>query len=339
MFFTPGQLNRRAELYFQLGSMITAGVPLIQALEMTANNSSMRASKKNISAMLEHLKNGLSFSDSMAHVSGWLPEFDVALLSAGEQAGKLDTSFKTLGTHYATRATIIRDTISRLILPTVNLHVFLLIFPLDYLIGLALGIVNNDYSKCIPFFIEKAVVFGGFYGLIIFFIFACQGKRGERWRSFLESVSKLFPLLGTSRKYLVLSRLSAALEAMVSSDVTVIKAWPMAASASGSPQLKREISTWGAELERGVTPAELVSQTHYFPEMFKNLYGTGEISGKLDESLRRLQAFYQEEGFRTLTMFTRVLSGTIYGLVALLIAYNVIKFWMNYYGGLMQSVQ
>ncbi len=45
-----------------------------------------------------------------------------------------------------------------------------------------MGIINNDYAQCIPFLIEKIVVFGGFYGVVLMLIFACQGNRGEGWR-------------------------------------------------------------------------------------------------------------------------------------------------------------
>jgi type II secretory pathway component PulF len=175
-------------------------------------------------------------------------------------------------------------------------------------------------------------VFGALYATVIFFIFAGQGKRGEGWRAVVEFLAGIVPLLATARKYLVLSRLAAALEALVSSGVSIIKAWPLAATGSGSPHLRRQVNTWDAELARGHTPAELVSRTHYFPEMFKNLYHTGEISGKLDESLERLHVYYREEGFRTLTIFTKIFTGTVYGLVVLLVAYNVIKFYSNLFG-------
>lgn len=332
MILTPGQLNRRAELYYQLGSMITAGVPLIRALEMAGNNSSLRASRKTIAPLIQHLKNGLTFHDSMVRVHGWMPEFDVALLSAGEHSGRLDACFKFLGEYYSTRAAIIRDTVARLILPAANLHVFLLIFPLRLWILFAEGILYGRYFQCVPFILEKIVALGSLYAVILFLIFACQGKRGDRWRSIVESVAQTVPVLRKAQKYLVLTRLAASLEALVNSGVSIMKSWPLAAAASGSPHLKRQVATWEPELEAGTTPAELVSRTHYFPEMFANLYHTGEISGKLDESLKRLHTFYREEGMRALQMTTRIFSGTVYGLVAALIAYNIIKFWLNYYG-------
>ena len=337
MIFTPGQLNRRAELYHQLGSMITAGVPLIHALETTATNASLRSSGKTISAIVQHLQNGITFTDSMARVQGWMPEFDKALLSAGEQSGRLDSSFKLLANYYATRASIIRDTISRFVTTGATLHVFLFIFPLRLFIKCAMGIMNNNYSQCVPFIIEKIIVFGVLYSIGIFLIFASQGHRGERWRALVEFLMQMVPLLRTAQKYLVLSRLAAALEALVSSGVSIVKSWPMAAAASGSPHLKRQISTWDLKLEQGQTPAELVTDTHYFPEMFKNLYHSGEISGQLDDALGRLQKYYTEEGFRMLALFTKILTGTIYGLVVLLVAYSIITNYAQIFSGAMNT--
>ncbi len=332
MIVTPGQLNRRAELYHQLGSMIAAGVPLMKALEMASVSPSIRASRKTFLELIQHLQSGLTFSESMTKVQGWMPEFDVALLSVGEGSGRLDASFKLLANYYAVRAKIIRDTIAGLVITTATLHVFLLVFPLGLWIAFAQGILNNDYVRCLPFLVEKAAVFGVLYGVVFSLIYACQGKRGERWRSLVESFMGPIPLLGTARKYLALSRLASALEALTGAGVSIVKSWELAGAASSSSRLQREISGWKGRLESGATPADLVNQSRCFPQIFANLYRTAEQSGKLDDALARLHTYFQEEGFRTLRFFTRLLNGTIYGLVVLLVAYFVIRFWLNYFG-------
>ncbi len=337
MIITPGQLSRRAEFYHQLGSMIASGVPLIQALQMAGKNPAVGSLRKIIPVLIGHLQDGLTFSDSMVRIHGWLPEFDVALLSVGEQSGRLDNSFKLLAGYYSTRAAIIRDTIAGLIVTIATLHVFLLVFPLNLWISFALGIYHHQYAECIPFIIEKAVVFGAIYGIVLFLIFACQGNRGGKWRFTVESLLGLVPILRVARKYLVLSRLAGALEALISGGVSVVKSWEMAAAAAGSQRLINGLSIWPPELKHGATPADLVNRTRYFPELFANLYTTGEQTGKLDETLARLQVFYQEEGFRTLRVFTRIMNGTIYGLVVLLVAYNVIKFWLGYFNAAMNG--
>jgi type II secretory pathway component PulF len=338
MIVTPWELNRRAQLYEQLASMIAAGVPLVKALEMAGRSNAVRGSRKTILALIGHLQEGLTFSDSMVKIQGWLPEFDIALLSVGEQSGRLDESFKLLARNYAARAKIIRDTLAGLLITIMTLHVFLLVFPIGLLTELAGGILNNNYSQCLPFIVEKIIVFGVLYGTVLFLIFACQGKRGERWRSFIESIVRMIPILRTAVKYLALARLASALDALTNAGVSIVKSWELAGAACGSPRLKREILKWTPQLESGLTPAEMVGQIGYFPEVFTNLYHTAEMSGKLDETLVRLHAFFEEEGFRTLHVFTRILNGTIYGLVALLVAYNVIHFWVNYYGGLVNNI-
>ena len=335
---TPGQLNRRAQLYDQLGSMIAAGVPLVQALQMASKNRAIRTSQKTILELIGHLQEGHTFSDSMAKVQGWMPEFDTALLSVGEQSGRLDTSFKLLGRYYASRAKLIRDTISGSVITVATLHVFLLICPLGFLISFVLGIINNNFAQCLPFIIEKFVVFGALYGGVGFLIFASQGNRGERWRALVESLFSMVPLLRTAVKYLALARLASALEALTNAGVSVIKSWELAGSASGSPRLKRELLAWAPQLETGMTPADMVNQISYFPEMFRNLYSTAEISGKLDETLVRLHNYYEEEGFRTLQLFTRILTGIIYGTMALIVAIFVIRFYVGMFNSVLNSV-
>jgi len=338
MILTPGQLNRRAEFYHQLGTMVTAGVPLIQTLETASRNRATGSMRRFIPMIVEQMHNGHTFGDSMQRVQGWLPEFDVALLTVGEQTGRLDQSFKLLAEYYSARAKTIRDTIGRSLVTLATLHVFLLVFPLGYLTNFAKGIMDNNYSECTPFIVEKLIVFGALYAFALFMIYIFQGNRGGKWRSILESVLHMVPILGNARRNLALSRLAAGLEALINAGVPIDKSWEYAAAASGSPRLIDSISQWGDEMDGGATPADLINRTPYFPQMFANLYATGEMSGKLDETLLRLQAFHHEEGTRGIDRFTRVLTGAVYGTVVILVAYNVSHFWTNYYGTLSNTI-
>jgi Type II secretory pathway, component PulF len=337
MIVTPWQLSRQAELYHQVGSMISAGVPLIQALEMSVRNPGTKGSRHVVEKLITHLQSGLTFTDSMIRVKGWLPDFDIALLSVGEQSGRLDISFHQLSEYYEARAKIIRDTLAGLAMTLITLHVFLLIFPLGLFVSMVQGLINSNFAQCIPFLIQKAIVFGGGYAVVFFLIFSSQGNRGEYWRSVVEGVMMRIPILRTARRYLVLARLSTALEALVSGGVNIVQAWKLAGRASGSPGLNRSISTWKAQLEAGVTPAELVNRTRYFPEMFANLYSTGETSGRLDDTLTRLRDYFREEGFRKLRLFTRVLNGVIYGTVAVMVAIQVIRFYLAYFNAMLEQ--
>ncbi len=335
---TPGQLNRRAELYHQLGTMLTAGIPLLKGLEMVSVRPVVRGSRPAIYTLIEGMRSGLTFTESMSMTKGWFSDFDMALLAAGEKTGRLDSSFKLLAEYYTTRARIIRDSISGLLLTMVTLHVFLLLIPLSLWTQFATGLINGDYAQCIPFLIQKVAIFGTIYGVIFLGIYAVQEKHGEHWRGMIESFTQMIPLFSKAQRYLALSRLSASLEALISAGVSIIDGWQLAAAASGSPRLREIVARWKPQLEMGTTPAELVNQTPYFPEMFANFYVTGEESGKLDDSLSRMQVYYQDEGFRALKLFTQVLNGTIYGAVALFVAIYVIRFWMQYFSNIFNNL-
>lgn len=350
---TPGKLSRRAVLFDQLANMISAGVPLAKAVEMAARDHHTGLPPIVLHELTRHLQDGRTFSDAMLLVSGqkrlpespavkprreyWLSDFDVALLSAGEESGRLDSIFKLLARYYASRAKLIRDTLSGLFITLVTLHVFLLIFPLSFFLSFVLGIVNGPYSQCWPFIIEKLLVFGLLYGGVWFFAFASQNNRGEGWRSTLENIYRWVPLLRTALQYLTVARFSMALDALLSAGVPVIRSWEMAAAACGSLSLKRQVTRWTPALEARATPAEIVAQIPYFPEIFVHLYQTGEMSGKLDESLARLQAYFEDEGLRKLQAFCRLLAFTLYVIIAFTIAAFIIHSWMKYFGAALNS--
>jgi type II secretory pathway component PulF len=169
------------------------------------------------------------------------------------------------------------------------------------------------------------------YGLVLAVIYAAQSKHGETWRGLIESVSRVIPVLGKARRDLALARLSSALEALLSAGVTIIEAWEMAATASGSPALRGTVLGWRPQVNAGQTPSEAIRVSAQFPELFASHYATGEVSGRLEETLRGLHRYYQEEGSRKLHALARWTPRAIYMGVMLMIAYRVIRFWMDYF--------
>jgi type IV pilus assembly protein PilC len=169
------------------------------------------------------------------------------------------------------------------------------------------------------------------YAAIFALLVATQGSHGEHWRGLIESVLHHVPFLGKARRNLALARLAAALEALLAAGVNIIEAWEVAANASGSPALRRSVLRWRPDLISGMTPAETLRSRREFPELFANLYHTGEVTGSLDDTLRRLQAIYQDEGERQLTAVAEWTPKLIYFGVVLFVAWQVIRFWMGYF--------
>jgi type II secretory pathway component PulF len=322
MVQTPGQLAKRAELYHQLGQLTAAGIGLIKGIEIQRRSPPSQSFKRPLSIILEHLGQGSPFSEAVRHTGSWMPEFDEALLDAGERSGRLPACFQMLAEHYAERSRLAKQLISDCAYPFFLFHfaIFIGPFPDLFLTHNVFAYAGKTFGILIPVYAIVAVI-----------LFATRDEHGERWRSVIESLLRAVPVIGAARSNLALARLCACLEALISAGVTIVEAWDLAAAASGSPLLKREVARLKPFVQAGQTPAEAVSRSSVFPETFTHLYSTGEVTGQLDESLRRLQKMYQEEASRKLKAFSQWVPKIVYFAIVIMIAYRVISFYQGYF--------
>ena len=309
---TPRQLTQRAELFHQLAQLTSAGIGIIPALEQIKRSPPARSYRDPLQRLLDELARGATVAEAL-HRLGWLPAFDLALIEAGERSGRIDTCFRLLADYYNERARLIRQIIGDLMYPVFVFH--LAVFLITMLEFLWSG----------PWLL---VFLGGFvpvYAATIFLIYAAQDEHNEAWRAKVESVLRFVPVLGKARHYLALSRLAAALEALLNAGVNIFEAWELAATASGSPALRRAVLAWKPQLVAGQTPSELVRVCPQFPNTFTGLYAGGEVSGKLDDALRQLHRLYNEEGSRKLHLVSKWVPQLIYLGVALIVAYIAVR--------------
>jgi type II secretory pathway component PulF len=325
----PSQLADRGELYHQCSQLINAGIGLLQVLETLRRNPPARSFRAPLSRWLDQLSQGSTFGEALQSAGPWMPSFDLALLQAGEKSGRLPVCFQLLADYYQERARLLREMLSRLLYPVFLFHFAIFIVPIAQLLapGGARLYLLQTLGVLLPCYAVIAVV-----------VYAMQGSHGERWRALLEAVAGRIPVLGSARHELALARLAAALEALLNAGVNIIEAWELAASASGSPALRRTVWSWRPRLQAGETPSEGLRRSGRFPELFANMYHTGEISGQLDETLGRLHRLYQDAAtakFRALAEWTPRL---VYLLVALMVAWRVVSFWLGYFGRISDAI-
>jgi len=324
---TPRQFTQRAEFYHQLAQLTSAGIGVLPALEQLKRNPPARSYREPIQQLLGELAQGRTLTGSLQQLDAWLPEFDIALIDAGERSGRLDACFRLLADYYNDQARITKQMISQLLYPAALVHLAAIIFII------VLPFAHSQFNASLILLSAKAALaLAPLYLATAFIIYATQSRHGEKWRALIEAIFRWIPILGKARHYLALARLAAALEALISAGVNIIQAWDLAASASGSPALRRAVAAMKPEVVAGQTPAEAIRKQSQFPVLFANLYSSGEVSGKLDETLRRLYALYQEEGSHKLQSFAQWMPRLIYMLVALVVAYEIIQAWNGLYG-------
>jgi type II secretory pathway component PulF len=323
---TPHQFAQRAEFYHQLAQLVSAGIGILPALEQLQRHPPGRSFREPLQQLLAELAQGRTFAESLRQLGTWLPEFDIALIDAGERSGRLDACCRLLANYYNDRASVTKQIISQLIYPIGLIHMAALVFMV------VLPFARSQFNASIPLLLLKAALaLAPLYLAAALILYATQSQHGEKWRALIESFLRRIPLLGTARHFLALSRLAAALEALINAGVNIIQAWDLAGNASGSPALCRAVASMKPHIVAGRTPAEVLREHSQFPDLFANLYTSGEVSGKLDETLRRLYAHYQEEGSYKLHAFAQWMPRLIYGLVAAMVAYYVIQFWTGYF--------
>jgi len=323
MITTPRQLDQRAELFHQLAQLTSAGIGIIPALEQIKRSPPARSYREPLQRLLDELARGATVAEALQRL-GWLPAFDLALIEAGERSGRIDACLHLLADYYSERARLIRQTIADLMYPVFVFHLAIFVSTL------------LEFLWSGPWLL---VLLGGLiplYAATAFLIYAGQDRHNETWRTKVELVLRFIPVLGTARHYLALARLAAALEALISAGVNIFEAWELAAAASGSPALGRAVAAWRPKVTAGQMPSEAVRACRLFPEMFASFYASGEVSGKLDESLHRLNRLYYEEGARKLHLVSRWVPRFIYFMVALFVGYIVIRFWTNYFNEINQ---
>jgi len=322
LIITPGQLSQRAEFYHQLGQLTAAGIGLPAAFGELERHPPAASYREPIRKLTRLLAEGSTLTESIQSLGSWVPAFDISLLHAGEQSGRLDTCFRLLADYYTDRARIARQTLADLAYPLFLFHFAVFIFPFAkfFQSGNWIVYLSQTVGLLLPI-----------YAVVLAILYAAQGRHGEAWRAGMEKILDPVPILGTARRYLALARLSASLEALINAGVSIVQAWELAAAASGSPALRRIVLAWRPLVDAGQTPAEVVQASARFPHMFSSQYATGEISGKLDETLRLLQRFYQEEGTRKLHAVAQWTPRAVYLFIVLMIAIRVVHFYSDYF--------
>jgi type IV pilus assembly protein PilC len=322
---TPGHLKQQGEFYHQLASMTRAGVTIVQAIDILKKNPPNRNLREIASRVSDAVLRGATFTEAMRTTGRHLPEFDLALIEAGETSGRLAECFKLLGDFYVERGQLISKVISALVYPLFLFHFAVLIFPTSLLAEFVWQ------GKSEKFILNKLEILIPVYAGVLILIWCFKAERGRRWRNTMEQILHTIPMVSSTQRDLALARLCAALEALINAGVTIIEAWDIAARASGSNRIERAVADARPRLVVGETPSEAISNQRVYPDLFTSSYRTGEVSGQLDEALRRLYRHYLESATTGLQRLAAWTPKIIYFGVMLAIAYQIIKFWTGYF--------
>jgi protein transport protein HofC len=332
LFNTPRRLAQFGEMYHQLAGMLTSGITLVQAAELLRDAPPSGAFRQHLCGVIADLKQGSSFAESVAARRGWMPAFDIALLDAGERSGRLDACCQRLSEYYQERARLVRSMMSDLAYPAFLVLLVVVVFPPSALTRL---VTQGDVAGFVG---PKLALFALFAAAEMVVLFLNHSGRSAGFRAGWEALLHAIPVFGRARRAMALARLSLALEALLNAGVDVLKSWELSAAASGSPALERATTQALRRMASGETPGEAIATTGVFPPKFLSVYRSGELSGRVDQSLQYLHKDFADESSRLFKRMAEWMPRLIFLLVAGLIGYYVVTFWTAYFGGMVDAI-
>jgi type IV pilus assembly protein PilC len=290
----------------QLATMIDAGLPLVQCLDILAAQTPNKIFAGILTQVKVAVESGATFSDALRKHPRVFDDLYVNLVAAGEVGGILDTILNRLAI-YIEKAVKLAGQIKSA-----------LFYPIGILV-VAIGVIAVMLVKVIPTFEDMYKNMGNselpaptqvvinlshgfldnwyFYvgGLIALLVGFTAMRRNERGREILDRVLLRLPIMGSVLRKIVVARFTRTLGTLLSSGVPILDALDICARTSGNKVVQQGIMRARDKIAEGHDMAGPLADSRVFPAMVVQMIGVGEQTGAMDQMLQKIADFYEEE--------------------------------------------
>jgi type IV pilus assembly protein PilC len=289
----------------QFSTMIDAGLPLVQALEILSTQAENPEMRKVLGKVKGRVESGSTFAEALAEHPKIFDDLYVNLCAAGEVGGILDTILNRLAVYIEKNMKLVSKVKGAMVYPSIVLVVaigcvaILLLFVTPTFekmfkdMGGALPGPTQlliDVSNWLQDFIVPllAVMIGG----AIAFRMVLKSKGGkEAWDRFVIKT----PVFGPLIRKVAVARFTRNLGTMISSGVPILDALDITSKTAGNTVVVKAIQVTRQRISEGKTIAEPLAESGVFPPMVVQMIGVGEATGALDAMLGKIADFYDEE--------------------------------------------
>jgi type IV pilus assembly protein PilC len=302
-------------------------------MEIIARQTRDNRLKRIVFRMAESIRGGSTLEEAARRESKYLPRFFVELVGAGEMGGRLDEIFDNLATYYERTYLFVRQIVTSLIYPGMQLLVF-------FLVATLMGALNTCMSEQGLNVDELIRVYLGMLGrsllvgLIVLVVAIVLARAGLlKWVAALFSTF-VWPVAPVIRKS-ALARFARSLGLLVRSGVPITEAVRKAAATTSNPYIERSLLQCVPAIQAGNSVSSALSKCPYLSEMARELIYTGEESGKLDFHLAKIAEIHEDEAVQAARVLVRVAGILILLAIAVLVGWFVIRFYVGYFNSLL----
>ena len=286
-------------------TMINAGLPLIQCLDLLAGQEENKTFSKIITSIKEDISGGSTLTDAFKKYPEVFDDLFVNLVAAGESGGILDIILSRLSS-YMEKAMKLKSKVKGA-----------MTYPISVLV-ISIGVVSVLLLKVIPVFKSMFEGMGGtlpgptqflvdasqfaqnyfmYMGAaIVAFIFAIKRvNRTEKGRVFFDSMILKSPVFGPLLKKVAVAKFTRTMSTMMSSGVPILEGLGIVSKTAGNVIIEAALVKVRQSISEGKTIAEPLAETNIFPSMVVQMIAVGEATGALDAMLSKIADFYDDE--------------------------------------------
>jgi type IV pilus assembly protein PilC len=290
----------------QLSTMMRAGVPLVQGLDIIGKGGTNPAMQKLVFSIKSHIEEGNTLYDSLKQHPKYFDSLYLSLVAAGEQAGILEDILDRVAT-YKEKMLALRSKIkAALFYPTaVIILAFLITAAIMIFVVPSFKELFDSFGAGLPmptqiminisnFFVDYWwLIFGGIGAVIYSFKRAYSNSLSLRRK--IDRILLKLPIFGELMRKAAVARWARTLATMFAAGVNLVDALDAVAGASGNWVYESATLDIKENVSTGIDLTTALQQTHVFPNMMLQMTAIGEESGSLDSMLNKVGSFYEEE--------------------------------------------
>ena len=293
----------------QFSVMIDAGLPLVQCLEILAQQQENKYFQQILMQVRQDVEEGSTLASSMARHPRVFDQLYANMVDAGETGGILDLILQRLSTFIEKIVKLKRDVISAMIYPAAVIVLaivavaVIMVVVIPQFKNIFLGLLGPGEQLPLPTRIVTGIssFLAGWGGLLILLVIIAAAVgihfyyKTTSGRKVIDRLILKVPILGAIFQKISVARFSRTLSTLLSSGVPILQSLDITARTSGNVIIEAAIISVRNGVERGESFVEPLKATEVFPHMVAQMVGIGEQTGALDAMLGKIADFYEME--------------------------------------------
>ncbi|MDA8156349.1 MAG: type II secretion system F family protein [Actinomycetota bacterium] len=290
----------------QFSTMIDAGLPLVQALEILASQATNKAFANILTQIKNDVEGGATFADSLMKHPRTFSDLYANMVAAGEAGGILDTVLNRLAIYMEKSIKLKSKVKGAMIYPAVVTCVAALVITviMVYVVPTFSSMfiqLGGNLPTPTKIVIALSHFIGGKGGLAILVagVFASIGfvqyRRTEGGKYVTDAIFLKLPIFGILLVKVAVAKFTRTLGTLVSSGVPILEGLDITGKTSGNKVVEKAVAAVKTAVQEGKTLAEPLGKEKVFPDMVTQMIAVGESAGALDTMLNKIADFYDEE--------------------------------------------